>query len=48
MEEVLKQAIVNHPFGTFVGIGIMLLCFFAGWGIFVNLLSDGWPKFRKK
>lgn len=44
MEEVLKQAIVNHPFGVFAGIALIIICFFAGWGIIIH----GWPKFGKK
>jgi len=43
MEEVFKQAFVNHPVGVIFAIGFCILVWFIG----VSILMNGWPKLRK-
>jgi hypothetical protein len=43
MDEIVKQAFINHPFGVLTGIALIVICFFVG----LALLLNGWPKFKR-
>ena len=44
MEEAIKQAFIQHPFGVLIGIALIIFVIYIGF----SLLANGWPNFKKK